>query len=487
MKKYIILGIFVLIILGVFLISRDKEPEVSVEDKIALALRTSESEKEYIDLLSHIEGMNEETLKNTLEKVEEKVKAASSNNVYFAHAVFYDLLYKENRISQADAKAIAASSLERLPLSAVTSEYEVKAFESMLSYIDKDLADQLIKAVIDRYGLNQYLTAFLGSYCIRAFDESEIVKVYENVHEKQIFLDAVFLEAGMEGVSKIASGFADDDSRKKFIVSAASGYQKADDVLAFIHMADKYGVKPSECYPKGKKIDIDLMHLNSKEASDRWVHDGKMLVVSRTEQKEKLEYKVVPPEEYSLESDFTSTLYDDFYESNQSLGMEAFEVVLDTNAMDNMPKEMIPLSVSEVGLILVFDTQYVRCSILRNTEYEMPTYNSTGITIEKITSQRHYPTYDVMQCVDLFNFKSGLLEYTFEFKFIEPPKDVKEGEVVNNSFVDNSTVLYMYSAVPDEAWMEDAYEKTISIFESVNWDIEKAKIRHYNRKNNIDI
>ena len=167
--------------------------------------------------------------------------------------------------------------------------------------------------------------------------------------------------------------------------------------------------------------------------------------------------------------------------------MEAFEVVLDTNAMDNMPKDMIPLSLSEIDLILVFDTQYVRCGILRNTETEIPTYNSTEITIEKITSQRHYPTYDVMQCADLFNFKTGLLEYTFELKFIEPPEDVIEGKFVNNSFVDNSTVLYLYSSVPDEAWMEDAYDKTISIFESVNWNIERAKIRHNTRKNNIDI
>ena len=69
MKKYIILGIFVLLIVGVFLFSREKEPEISLEDTIVLALRTSESEKDYIDLLSHVEGMDEETLKKTLENI----------------------------------------------------------------------------------------------------------------------------------------------------------------------------------------------------------------------------------------------------------------------------------------------------------------------------------------------------------------------------------------------------------------------------------
>ena len=487
MKKYIILGIFVLLIAGVFLFSRDKKPEVSVEETIAIAFRTANDEKEYVGILSHVEGMNEETLKETLEKVDKKVQEDSKNNVYFAYAVFSDLLYKENRISQAEVKAIADASLKHIPLSAVTSDYEVRAFESMLSYIDKDLADQLIKAVIDRYGVNKYLTAFLGKNCLHTFDDSGIVKVYENVHEKEIFLNTVFLNAGMEGVSRIVSGYADDDSRKKFLASAASGFQKADDVLAFINMADQYGVKPSECYPKGAKIDIDLMHLNSKKASARWMNEGKMLVVSRTEQKEKLEYRLVPPEEYTLGSDFKSSVYDDDYESNQALGMEAFEVVLDTRAMDNMPKDMIPLSVSEIDLILVFDTQYVRCSILRNTEYERPTYDSTEITIERIKSQRDYPTYDVMQCADLFNFKTGLVEYTFEFKFIESPEIDTELKLTNGSFIDNTSLLYEYSAVPDEAWMENAYEKTISIFESVNWNIEKAKIRHYNRKDNVDI
>lgn len=489
-----------------------------VYKELSLKLESADSESEFETLLALTD---EKTLEETEKIVTMLQQDAQENSTYgkrFAIAIFADTLLAENKITEETAEIVIADMLSSFSSAIISNQFESEAFIKLLEHTDLALTEKLLDGVLSKRGENEFLTSCLGDYYGKKMSLDDIIFVYNQMENKGVFLESVlkyvdikdilnnysmiqetedllaYIQKNMKSeVQELLKELPDDESRKELLIYLAPGYQIPDEVLSYIRLAKEYGVTPTECYPNGAKLDWDLTHLNIYDFADTLSDDGKLLILRRTEKKEELEYKTVPRSDYTLGDDFVS-LYDEIYESNFALGKDAFDVFLDTEALEMMPENMIPYQISELDTILLLDTLYVRDGTIQDTDYKYEIGKSTALTdISQITSQKHYPAYSVIQSIAIYNLHSGLTEYIFNANVIYRPDHSYSAPQVNyfssGLYVDHSIyygndISTLYCAVPDNEWMEAQRSEILSLLEASEWSVFIAELTHYMENGN---
>lgn len=196
-----------------------------------------------------------------------------------------------------------------------------------------------------------------------------------------------------------------------------SNYTALDDVLAFIRLSGELGIKPSECYPEGVKLNLHTSHFKYVEAElseDQTLAGllGSYLVISRTEAEEPFEKKAVPMSRWAY-GNMENPMYPDDYEGNTSRGDAAYTVVLETGMMDHMAPENIPETFAECQVLLVIDQFYTRCGFIRNTQY-----TETKI----VTGQWDIPAYLNCSSMAFFLPESGDMLYMLDWEVSDYPQ-----------------------------------------------------------------
>lgn len=524
MKYRKLLGILICIIIIIvgcvffskFLISTASDP---VYDEIALKIPSADTESEINELIALLSGKNLSETEQIIFSLEKAAIKESTAQERFSIAIFASSLFDKKMISEETAKTVISEMLSSFSPIIITNEFETNAFIKLLDNADSSLTQTLLDLVINKQGYNTSLTSYLGDYFGKKGSPESIISIYNKVNEKETFLNSalnhvslvVFLnhyslmqehapllsyvhnQLGVN-IGDLISSVSDENLQKTLLISLAPYYELPDDVLSFLHLAGKFNVKPTDCYPNGAKLDWDLTHLNMFKSAENLSENGKFLVISRVEKKEALEFKSVSEDEYTLDS-FIS-LFDDNYESNTIHGKDAFTVIMDTKALEMMPVEIIPTTISELNSILLFDTQYLRDGTICHTDYTYSIGQSPILEQEsQITGQKHYPAYSVVQRADIYNLRSGSIEYCFDLNIIDRPEvdtsdnisdlfsNAQSGLLIDYGLLTESSnkndIEYLYCAIPDEEWIVNTRLEVLSLLEKANWSIFNAELIHY--------
>ena len=173
-----------------------------------------------------------------------------------------------------------------------------------------------------------------------------------------------------------------------------------DEVLAYIRFAGSLGFTPTEVYPEGAKIDLATAACNY-ETEAEYLPDGLFLVMHRTEVKPNYEeLRSIPEDEYTY---------------NAKLGDAAYNVVLDTRALEVMPAECIPETMADCPVWVFIDAVWAR----ENTLIHTTTTTQGGMNIA--SSKRYSPTYAAVSSVAVFEAETGGLVGTLAFNVGSSP------------------------------------------------------------------
>ena len=299
-----------------------------------------------------------------------------------------------------------------------------------------------------------------------------------------------FLKSSVEGTDAAAAAQAlsalEGDVRARMAKVYGTLYTQTDDILYYVYQCAQIGVKPSEAYPKGVVLDMDmsgaakqLIHSALSPYPNTW------MVVSRTEKEEPAEpqfsadlpgssaaaFSAMGLEGYSFPADF---------DENDKSDPLNYAVCLETAYMDSIPADRLPRSAADCQNLLLLDTAYACEGTLTSTE---------KTTVNGMTSStvKYYPVYACIQRTYLLSGEAHEIVQAHGLNVVSPPEPPKGEHAVSERdvarqyiFKDlgmNSGISKKYCvAKPDKAWMDDMARKVVAALDAAEWDITRAII-----------
>ena len=364
------------------------------------------------------------------------------------------LTYAELANRLADAGAISREKAHEWDIQAATTvdvtylhaDFEAEWLLALLHRLDASDADVLINRFVETGYADVTAQDALGQYCAGRKTVSELLEMNAAIKGEN-FLTAVLAKADLQ---QYLTELSDPQQRLELIQYAAIGRTQPNDVLELLRIAGQYGLKPSDCYPDGAKLDWDLSQLDHHSEVTEFGTYSKWLPVVINEKPEPFESKDVPYASRSIKADFES-VYPDDYEGNTALGKDAFEVVLDT-ALDSMPAEYLPETIEELDGLLATSRLYVRQGTLRETKYR-----GDNETLSNVVKQTDYPCYLAVQMINLYDLQEMKVAYCFCANTVKAP-DAPE-------YVEGFGNKAYYLGTHDEEWLAEQRSSLVEALE----------------------
>ena len=461
----------------------------------ATRIKWAKNETDAAEIQAMFLDLKSDQLEKELERSYEYFSRTDDETIVVA--AFANRFADSGMVSETFASDMSNRALSNLTNSRI-SDLPLQLFPEILPRVDEDVLMMFAETVTAQNERNELLCSFIGHFFAERKSTAELLELSSRLGGQVFLNDAL----GGEDIDTTISRLNETEDHAHQVAvaqAAAGGHTHPNDVLAFLKMAKVHGLKPTECYPNGAKLDWDLTYFALAKYIEEWKDAGKWLPVSISEFPEKLEYRTVPKEKHTLSADFTS-IYEDDYEANNALGKAAYEVVLNTEWLEKIPEEKIPMNMNEVNSLLVFNTLYIREGTIRDTSYyqradstpnplaglsdipgldlpELPPYS-----LNDIEWQRHYPSYAVCQSIDLYDIETGYVNYRFRANIINTP-EIPEGVRKRSSSsiysIGGDIISKYYIATPDVRWTENARQEILQLMEDSNWDIDRAVMLDY--------
>lgn len=179
----------------------------------------------------------------------------------------------------------------------------------------------------------------------------------------------------------------DDADRKLLFQAYSSFFTSIHDVFEYLAIAASYGMDASQIAPEGIPVDLDLSHcIANGEAVNAWPDlNGRILPLIRIEDEEAFGSSSAP--------------------AHTEADSEYFTILLDTQAYDALPESLRPQSLDQAELYLIYDEQYEE---------------QGSIQIKRAYGLESYPTYALVQRINLHHAVSGELIYQLYEKRNDP-------------------------------------------------------------------
>ena len=256
---------------------------------------------------------------------------------------------------------------------------------------------------------------------------------------------------GQEAILSALAAQPDMELRAALAQAYGGMMTDPDAVLAYLAGARAAGIPATECYPDGAAVTWDLSGL--KRDGWAWGTHGaspRYLVVRVTEAEEKFENRNVP-RDVDMDTWEYEGCFGDGYESNSGPFTQTRVIRIDTAAMDATPAELLPVSLEELGALLVLETSYESLGVLRVQSTQV--MSATGG--RSVSSYKDYMQYVAVQRVDVYDQK-GLHVHHFALQVTEPEKLEVDSDGYSRDLT-TSQIRRACIPVPDAAWMEAQY------------------------------
>jgi len=468
--------LFALLIGSGYLAVRPHLPD-PLHERLAWRVHIGDDEQDLEWALDMVEDLSPQQLPKTLDKTFAYLIKEKDNP--FMLALVVRQLHDENKLEKSVADSLIDRAIAATDLSRIDKAYELEQLASLLDSCSETVTDDLLSRTIALADQYPALMSAFGRYYSSRLSTKELLAMHEKNGSIPAFLQGALAQDDIAATDARLSDLTDAQQQLIIAQCAAVHHTAPNDVLAYLRMAAGHGFSAASCYPDGALLDWDLTHLNVYAYTEEPVKHTSWLPVVRMEAPEKMECKLVSAFRHSLGNDFES-VYEDDYESNNALGQAAFTLMLDTEMLDKMSADSIPQTIEELTSLLVIDQQYIRSGTLRNTHYHQNSGENGQLTLSDIIKQEDYPVYSVAQLVDLYDLRSGLVDYRFNVNLIMPPDIPQRMQSGVSAFTMNDDeIARLYIAVPDDAWLAAAREDFITLMEDSAWNLQTAILLDY--------
>lgn len=440
----IVLGIILIVIAGAMVIAfTDPASQLAkIVSKEAPSDKIIDEAKSFLFEKEPVPGKDTQDLL-TLAKNKLRTNPAVLNLVLVADAM------KADGLDEQFAESFILSAVSNVDYLKVIEKNAYSSLEFALKKLSH--ADQMVelnRCLMSASNADTKGILNVFEFCAKDYQMDELVSFAQILDRYRISGDEFLINtlpdvAKEEVISRVS--LMPKDVQKRIILCYASDSEIGMDVLFYIKEAKKLGILPSELYPEGVVVSMDLTGANKRAALQN-LEGNKYIVVRRTEKEEPC--KSVAASQFEMPNSYSSLYFgnqgkfDANFDENDKSDPATFTVRIETKYMDKMKEDNMPSSIEECDFIVLSDSTYM-CG---GTLFRESSFSA-------VTGYSYSPIYVCVQDVCVITPPDWNKVYFYASNITEPPAPPENMSNTSLAFMVLDPKKYNI-ILPDEEWSD---------------------------------